>query len=336
MATTPFSDFYPSRLKDCVNFLAQAGLKEAEITFLAGDCSFRRYYRLIHQGASFVLMDAPPTKESIVSFCLISDILSLLQAAVPRIIARDEALGFLILEDFGDHTFTVCLSNGHDETTLYKLAFEKLQYIHRQCAEITLPDLPLYTDDLYVAEALLLPQWFAPYITGLPSTQTALASYEVAWREVLLQIPPTPPTLVLRDFHVDNMMYLNERNDLKRCGLLDFQDAVMGHPAYDIVSLFEDARRDVNPHVVHTLLESAGYLRDDDFMKAYTILGAQRACKIAGIFVRLMQRDHKDATMKHLPRVWGMVKEKLENPLLVPIKNWFDTHCPDWPTWTVS
>ncbi|HYN38426.1 MAG TPA: phosphotransferase, partial [Rhodospirillales bacterium] len=182
-------------------------------------------------------------------------------------------------------------------------------------------------------EALLLPDWFLPAVTGRPLADEVRDAYIDAWNAALAEILAQPPTLVLRDFHVDNLMRLAGRRGLEACGLLDFQDAVAGPAAYDLMSLLEDARRDVPPTVRQEMLAryhaglSAGGA--GTFADSFTVLAAQRHAKVIGIFTRLDRRDGKPVYLIHIPRVWRLLEAALRQPVLAPVARWFDRHVPD-------
>src|SRR6516162_7382167 len=201
---------------------------------LAGDASFRRYYRLAGNGGSAVLMDAPPPQEDIGPFVAVAGLLRELGLSAPEVLAQDRDEGFLLLEDFGDDTYTRLLARGADEPALYGLAVDTLVALQRAVELRGEVELPLYDMERLLGEAALLVDWYRPLVGGLREEYLAL------WRAVLPNAIVAPPTLVLRDYHVDNLMLLPDRPGVRGCGLLDFQDAVTGPPSYDLVSLLED------------------------------------------------------------------------------------------------
>jgi len=151
-----------------------------------------------------------------------------------------------------------------------------------------------------------------------------------------LHLDNCPRIWTLRDYHSPNLIWLPERFGVARVGLLDYQDAVMGAPAYDLMSLLQDARRDVPENVETELyayywqqLEHNDIAYDrEDFDIAYAILGAQRCTKILGIFARLADRDNKPAYLAHIPRVRAYLERNLQHPYLKDLKHWFDCHLP--------
>ena len=299
---------------------------------LAGDASFRRYYRLGANGRRAVLMDAPPPQEDVVPYIAVAQLLRRLGFSAPEVFAEDRAAGFLLIEDFGDDTYTRILERGADESALYSLAVDTLVELQRAVAARGNPDLPPYDAERFLAEAALLVDWYAPAALGEPLTDARRAEYLDLWRTLLPRAALPHDTLVLRDYHVDNLMLLPDRSGVQGCGLLDFQDAVCGPPSYDLVSLLDDARRDVPVDLRRRMTERyiAAFpsLDRGEFLQSAAILAAQRNCKILGIFTRLWRRDGKPRYLVHLPRIWRLLERELAHPALTPIARWLDRHLP--------
>jgi hypothetical protein len=315
-------------------FLAAAGWGGAERRHLAADASFRRYERLWRDGETRVLMDAPPPRENVGAFDRIARSLIGLGLSAPRALAVDEAAGLMLIEDFGDRTFTRALAEDVDEASLYRLAIDSLIALHQRWRPVpaAAPAPARYDDARLLNEAMLLPDWFLPALRGAPTSEPVRTAYTEAWRAVLDRARAGPDCLVLRDYHVDNLMLLEGREGIAACGLLDFQDAVIGPVAYDVVSLLEDARRDIGAGVAAEMLarylDAFPELDRERFMESYAVLGVQRAAKIVGIFTRLSRRDGKDLYLNHIPRVWRFLTAGLERPVLAPVKAWFDREVP--------
>jgi aminoglycoside/choline kinase family phosphotransferase len=312
-------------------FLAAADWRHGERRKLAGDASFRRYERLVLDGRRAILMDAPPPQENVRPFLAVAALLQRLGLSAPTILARDDANGLLLLEDLGDGTYTRLLAEGADEAALYALAVDVLIHLQRRFDPLA-ATLPAYDGERLLGEAALLVDWFLPAVTGTPLPADWRASYLDAWRQVLPHATTAAPTLVLRDYHVDNLLHLPERSGIAACGVLDFQDAVIGPASYDLVSLLEDARRDVPQELAAAMVERylAGFPGIDraQFMASYAVLGAQRSCKIVGIFTRLWKRDGKPQYLGHLPRVWRLIEQDLQHPALAPVAIWLGRHVP--------
>ena len=315
------------------HFLAGAGWPGAEVRPLAADASFRRYLRERRNGAGAVLMDAPPEHEDVRPFVRIARHLRGLGLSAPAILCADEDAGLLLLEDLGDDTFTRLLAAGADERTLYRLAVDVLIHLHRLAPPAAVPaGLPSYDLQRLLDEALLLVDWFLPAAAGRPVETGVRADFVAAWEAALAESLAQPVTLVLRDFHVDNLMQLAGRSGLAACGLLDFQDVVAGPAAYDLMSLLEDARRDIAAALRHEMLACyiAGVAPDDTaaFGRSFAVLAAQRHAKVIGIFTRLDRRDGKPGYLVHIPRVWRLLQSALQNPALAEVRRWFDRHVP--------
>ena len=327
-------DLLPGRLRReaMADFLAGCGWGAVAPEPLAGDASFRTYYRLRDDGRRAVVMDAPPPQENVAPFIAVSGLLRDLGFSAPEVLAADREQGFLLLEDFGDDTYTRLIARGADEEGLYALAVDTLAAVQRAAARHGALALPPYDEARLLAEAALLVDWYMPAAQGLPPSPAVRGEYLALWREILPQAALPSPTLVLRDYHVDNLMLLPDRPGVKGCGLLDFQDAVCGPASYDLVSLLEDARRDVpaglRRDMTERYLAAFPVLDRALFARSAAILAAQRNCKILGIFTRLWRRDGKPHYLVHLPRVWRLLIEDLAHPALAPIASWLDRHLP--------
>ncbi|MBF0268222.1 MAG: phosphotransferase [Alphaproteobacteria bacterium] len=320
-----------SRRQDMEAFLKRAGWAEALRRPLPGDASFRHYIRLDRNGQAAMLMDAPPPKEDVRPFLLVARHLTGLGLSAPKILAEDCDKGFLLLEDLGDATFTRQLALGESETRLYDLAVDTLIGLHANPSAARI-DVPPYDDDRLMTEACLLVDWYMPAMLGCETPKDAIDDYRSIWRPLFEQARRVPETLVLRDFHVDNLMELQGRQKSAACGLLDFQDAVLGPITYDLMSLIEDARRDLAPGLPERLkqryLAAFPALDRQAFDASMAILAAQRHCKVIGIFTRLYKRDGKPVYLGHIPRLWRLLNSSLAHPALGGLKNWLDQHMP--------
>ncbi len=313
-------------------FLADTAWRGEAPRPLAADASFRRYFRLNRAGESAVLMDAPPPQENVHAFYHVQQLLCGLGFSAPRSLKVDEGAGLMLLEDLGDRTFTRALADGEAEEPLYRLAVDLLLDLHKRFSPSASEELPPYDDKRMLDEALLLADWYLPAI-GRPVSEQARADFIAAWQSVLPAARSGPDTLVLRDFHVDNLMLVAGRKGLQACGLLDFQDAVLGPASYDLVSLLEDVRRDVSEDLAKQMLSHYLSGRSDldaeAFRASYAVLGAQRNTKIIGIFTRLCRRDRKPHYLQHIPRTWRLLEGDLSHPALRPVRNWIDREIPE-------
>ena len=330
-ATTTMT-FNDERQAQRRTFLHQHGLDPRSLSPLIQDASFRRYFRLSDTDRPFLLMDAPLELENVGQFAKIARHLTAVGLKAPEIIDFDQEYGLLLLEDFGDDTFTRLIASGTDDTSLYPLAVDVLIALHSH-PDAAAIDLPLYDRNLFIQEALLLTDWYAPVIRNNPTSAEMRHSYISIWQEILDSLPEPAHSLVLRDFHVDNLMRVPPGIGISGCGLLDFQDAVIGPMAYDLVSLLEDARRDINPNLVVSMIqryhEAMPLLEIENFRRWYHVLGAQRHCKVAGIFLRLLLRDGKSDYVRHIPRVMHLLEQKFDVPELLPLRQWLDFWLPE-------
>lgn len=305
------------------DFLSRAGWHDAEILPLAGDASFRRYFRVVAPGRRAVLMDAPAPHEDPRPFLTVAEHLIGLGFAAPRTLAADLKHGLVLLEDFGDARMREVLDAAPEaERRIYSDAVDLLARLHLHRAA----DLPPYDEREYLREAGLLTEWYAPALR----LDVDEAGYRAAWSEALAPLLHDRSVTVLRDYHAENIMLIEGRDGIDGLGLLDFQDALAGHPAYDLVSLLQDARRDVPDAIEADMLNRyLGAARPTHgFTDAYWLLGAQRNAKIVGIFTRLWKRDGKPRYLSYLPRVWGYLERDLAQPALAPVRAWFDANVP--------
>lgn len=304
-------------------FLEAAGWTGAKIRPLDGDASFRRYFRVKRFGSSAILMDAPPPNEDPTAFLRVARWLESNGLRPPHIIADDSERGLVLLEDFGLSRMRDYLEQWpDDEYEVYCAAVDTLVELH------ALPPGPFldYTMNEYQREAGLLIDWYCPVQNMVVDS----VAYRAAWEKVLSELLPRqrPGVTVLRDYHAENIMLLGS---LQSQGLLDFQDALVGHPAYDLVSLLQDARRDVSQDLEAAMFDRYREATDvdaDEFLADYARLGAQRNAKIIGIFVRLWRRDGKPRYLDMIPRVWGLLERDLTHPALAPVADWFSNNIP--------
>ncbi|MBH1944188.1 phosphotransferase [Erythrobacter sp. YJ-T3-07] len=306
------------------DFLGAAGWAGAQIAPLTGDASFRRYFRLHHEGKSAMLMHAPPPEEPR-EFLHVGRWLLDQQIRAPQIYAEDLDNGWVLIEDFGDARMRDWLDeNPAAEDEAYAAAIDTLADLHRKPAG----PFPPYDEETYLREAQLFTQWYCPAL-GL---EVDSDGFDAAWREVLAPLAANqqPGVTVLRDYHAENIMLLAPDSGAGSQGVIDFQDALVGHPAYDLVSLLQDARRDVTPELEARMLARYRECTDcgDEFDADYARLGAQRNTKIVGIFARLNERDGKPRYLALIPRVWEALERDLAHPALAPVAQWFETNIP--------
>lgn len=310
------------------DFLASCGWADARIETLAGDASFRRYFRVLcDDGRQAVLMDAPPPHEDPRPFISVAEWLVSVGLSAPEILARDLTRGLLLLGDFGDDRLREALDLAPDrERELYELATDVLVHLHRHPP---MAGLPVHGLDQWLDELMLFTDWYCPAV----GIDVDAEGYRQAWAEVLGPVADDGlgPVTVLRDYHAENIMLVEGRDGVAHLGLLDFQDALSGHPAYDLASVLEDARRDVAPELERAMLDRyiAATGRGEAFERAYWALAGQRNTRILGVFTRLWKRDGKPGYRRFQPRMWGLVERDLGHMVLAPVRAWFDANIPD-------
>jgi tRNA threonylcarbamoyl adenosine modification protein YjeE len=338
--------------------LKRSGWNGAKREFLKGDASIRAYERLTKfTGATAILMISPPRRDGpilrygrpyaaiarlsldIRAFVAMADGLRGLGYSTPALIAFSIEEGLALIEDFGS---SVIAEGGVPDSARYAEAVALLVDLHGRELPASLPvgdesyTLPVYDIEAMLVEVELALDWYAPAVARATPPTGARMQFLAIWRELLSPILSQPTTWTLRDFHSPNLHWLPERQGLKRIGLIDFQDAVLGPPAYDVASLLQDARVDVPEDLEMRL--AALYMRRRTaadpafdargFAAAYAATGAQRATKILGIFARLDKRDGKPEYLRHLPRIERYLARNLAHPLLQPLALWYQNHLP--------
>jgi len=355
---------HPDRAEARADFLAAAGWKEALATPLAGDASTRSYERLSLNGKTALLMYAPAAAEgagcppqaspderrrlgynalarlagpNLNAFLAIDETLRDAGLSAPEIYAADPGAGFALIEDLGDDLYARAIPAGAPEKTLYEAAIDALLAL--RAAAPKAPSSGNYCMLTYdrvamKAEVGLLAEWYAPFSTGAAINPDLQAEYLAAWDQTLDGLG-APDTIILRDYHAENLLWLPDREGGARAGMIDFQDGLVGHAAYDLTSLLEDARRDVPRDLAEAMIahyckaagQFAGFdeaaLRDE-----YAILAAQRNAKILGIFARLIQRDGKPRYRDFLPRVEAHFRRGLLHPKLARLGDFFRNFLP--------
>ena len=321
-------------------FLRAAGWHEAVRQPITGDMSYRRYERLLRGSDNALLMDAPPEYgEDCIPFEVLCRYLKEHGFSTPEILAADLDQGFMIIEDLGNGIYARLMEQGSREEDLYELAIDTLIKLQKIPAPSELMSscgnkfiVPSYTQSVLVEEVQLFAKWFLPAVTGRPVDPCFLQQFVELWRDLAPLAVAENPVLVHRDYHAENIMLLPERQGVARLGILDFQDGVTGHPAYDLVSLLEDARRDVDNSLAEKLKKRFLEATDYDvqpFNTSYAVIGAQRNLRIVGVFARYWLRRGIDRNLKLIPRVFGYIEQDLQHPALAGLKEFLDLHVPE-------
>jgi aminoglycoside/choline kinase family phosphotransferase len=351
-------------LKDA--FLHRAGLGEARRERLAGDASTRSYERLsLADGSRRIFMDQPPVESAacppgadaetrralgynalarlaagrVDAFVAVADWLGRAGLSAPRIDAFDAGLGLAVMEDLGDDLFGARIAGGADEGPLYEAAVQAL--VHMQASPV--PDRlgaavgidwPLLAYDALALQtaADLLPDWLPALRPGVRIDAAARADWEALWAPILARGEAGASVFCHRDYHVENLIWLPDREGPARVGMVDFQDAVLAHPAWDVSMLLHDARRDVSPglsdRMLQLYLDRSGKAGDLPFVTDFHALGALNICRIIGVFARLVRRDGRPRYEAFLPRMWGYLDLCLADPGLADLRGWLDACVP--------
>jgi aminoglycoside/choline kinase family phosphotransferase len=347
-------------------FLVRAGWGDAALAPLPGDASTRRYYRAARNDRTAMLMDQPQKAEAPACppeatpdqrralgynavarlagadcgrFIAAANFLRARGLAAPEIYAGDATQGFVLLEDLGDDLYADVLGNGVDEELLYGTAIEAIARMHAEPAPNCLsPDMSFhgYDQTVCVAETDLMTEWFMPLALGRAASPDEVEEHRALWRDALETVSAYQPVFVHRDYHAQNLFWLPARSDVGRVGMIDFQDALAGNRSYDLISLLEDARRDVAPEIALAMkqryraaMDAQGCAFDAETWEAeLAVTAAQRNAKIAGIFARLANRDGKPQYLAHLPRVWRHLAADLAHPVLSELRAWYDRTIP--------
>lgn len=357
---TGYGSFAPrvERIAAMRQFIAESGMSEAVRERLSGDASTRTYDRLRLGGKSYILMnsprrpDGPPVRdnkpysaiahlaESVTPYVAMAKALREQGLSAPEILHADLEQGLLLIEDLGDERLVA----GDPPAPIlerYQAAIDVLVALHGRELPDALPvtphleyKIPRYDLDAFLIEAELLIDWYLPRL-GAAVDDTARGAFRTLWGEALAPSIDEPPTWVLRDYHSPNLLWLPDRSELRRVGLLDFQDALIGPAAYDLASLLQDARVDVSEETELALLGQYVRRRAESsafdaalFIRSYVTLAAQRASKILGIFARLDARDGKPQYLRHMPRVSAYLRRSLAHPSQAALREWYRQHVP--------
>ena len=343
------------------SFLNAQSIALTSRRFFEGDASSRRYEKVLSKSETVILMDMPRKPdgpavkdgkpysaiahlaEGVSEVVAINDHLVSMGYSAPRILSYDLNLGLALIEDLGAAVYGDLMRTGQDMSVRFETAVEVLADMAGRSWPREVPvrggrtnALSVYDEEAQLIEIDLLPVWFHAHVHGREGAQSLRNSFAKLWQEILPFTKAQPPVWVLRDFHSPNLLWLPQRNGLSRVGLIDTQDAVLGHPAYDLASLLQDARVEVDAatadglyaHYI-VLRKQHGGFDETEFARAYAILGAQRATKILGIFARLNARDGKPQYLQHMPRVSRYLTRNLEHPALAKIKHWFEQEMPE-------
>ena len=317
-----------NRKNELINFINQCGHRDDELHEIKNDASFRNYYRLLNR--DLLIMDADPKKgESIANFEKINKILKTLGFSAPEIIAVDEENGFMLIEDFGNKAFTKIL-NVENEKDLLKRAVKVLSEINKKVSEnkSIIKNIEKYSIELLLQESKLFVLWYMQKHLKVEIDDASIIDFSKILKNIFEKIKPTENTLVLRDYHVDNLFYLNERNYIKSVGIIDFQDALFGSSSYDLISILEDVRRPISSaltnEMINYYIEEVAENREQIYLET-EFFSIQRNLKILGIFCRLNYRDNKNHYLSMLPRSLEFIQKHIKKEPYSELNKWMSS-----------
>ena len=312
-----------SRINQIEDFLKRNQIEIKNLIPIKNDASFRKYFRIDKK----ILMDADPTLgEDVSSFININNLLNEFQLNVPEIYSIDKENGFLLLEDLGEDIFSKILDNKNEEK-LYKQAIEILAEIHKKdLNEFNYSILPKkYSIEKLLQESQLFIDWYLKKFLKLDISKTEIKDFSDIISKIFSSLEPKLEKLVLRDYHVDNLILQSAKVGLKQVGILDFQDAVIGQSSYDLISIIEDVRRpitkDLKTRLIDYFVDITGYDLNN-LKNELAFYSVQRNLKILGIFCRLSIRDNKPNYMSYNNNAWIYIESNLNNPIMKDLQNW--------------
>ncbi len=286
---------------------------------LKHDASKRRYYRFTNSNKKFLLMDSSLEIDALRKFIKISKWLKANRLSAPEIYIKDEKNGILMIEDFGNTKYSI----------LCKKEKEKKRFYYRQAINLLIllseKKKPSFIKhyDYHILKAEL--DLYIKWALNIEKNKKALKDWNRIWNNLLNNVNYKKTAVVLRDFHVDNIFYLRDRNKLEKIGLIDFQDSLIGHPAYDLVSLLQDVRVFISikeQNSFYNYYKKHAKINQNEFKYAYLVLGTQRLFKIIGIFKKLAIKEGKINYLRYLPRTKKLIKYNLKNPIFNELKIW--------------
>lgn len=319
------------------NFLNSCNMNNFSVNKIPPDASNKVYYRIYNENLSYVLLQYDSHKNGFKNFLDINDLMSLANISVPEIIAVDKENCLALMKDFGQYNYKDVLSKNElnalipSELRLYERATDVIISLQKQTDKFS--SLPKFNEQMLIDEIMLFVEWYVKVLNDEDLSSDKQYEFINIFKELFSYLKPFSEVFVHRDFHAENLFWLNDNLGIRKVGVIDFQDACLGSPAYDLVSLFEDARRDVNDGIIDACLkkyfnELPSYNRKE-FMAAYNVLAVQRNLKIIGIFTRLACKYKKPKYLSLLPRVWKNINNNIKHPILLPIKNWLEDVVPN-------
>ena len=305
-------------------FLIENNWQDTEKECVQGDASSRQYTRLKKENKTLILMDSSKDIESLSRFIQVDEHLEKLGLSVPKIFAKSEKQGYLLIEDFGKETFEICLKDKKKKRDFYALAVKALITLHQIPQEKVVPEnFRQYDPKTMLGDLELFVDMFM-----LNRSEEVKNKFRSLWLSVLEEAQCVPQSMLLRDYHVGNLMYLKDREGIQKCGILDFQDAYFGSITYDLVSLLQDARREIpsalEKEMKEFYLSCFPYLKRESFEKSYAILAGLRHARVLGAFRKLKKECNKPwYEEKYQEHVRKLFEEALSHPLMKELKEFY-------------
>ena len=315
-----------NRFNQLLLYLEKQKISTKNLVAIRSDASFRKYYRLEN---NILVMDAAPEKgESVSKFSEIATILHSFNLSAPKIIDVNNKEGFILLEDFGDKIFSLYM-NKENKIDLYKKAIDVLIDIKIKSNKnkSSLSKLTTYNFEELYRESILFIEWFIEQKLRMQISNKKREEFYQILQQAFLNIKSKNDTLVLRDYHVDNLILKDHKEPLKQVGLIDFQDALLGSSFYDLASLLEDVRMPLNENEKEELLKYYINMTNENYemvLREINFFSLQRNLKILGIFNRLSIRDGKVRYLEYLPATFNFIKSNLKSSLFFDMKKWIE------------
>ncbi len=307
------------------NFLIKYSINFSSIAPIKNDASKRKYFIIKNDSKKKIIMDSSLEKKSLSNFILISNWLTKNHYSAPNIYKKDLKNGILVIENFGKEKFSYIIKNNKSKKIyLYKKAIDFLINLSRSTPPTF---LNTYSNKILFKELSLFYKWHLCLSNKKNSKQ--IVEWNKIWKKLFNKIENKENCIVLRDFHVDNIFYLKNRRNIKNIGVIDFQDGLLGHPAYDLVSLLQDVRTFIsikNQKILYKYYEKKMNYNKNNFETTYLILGTQRLFKIIGIFERLAKEQGKTLYLNYLPRTWRLLSHNLNYPIFKDLKFWISNN----------
>ncbi len=336
MTEFSYEELPPNRNEQAQDFIQEIGWHDAQQQTLFADAGSRGYIRLKKvDGQTAMLMDMPFRFLKLEEFLLIGGALRKAGVRAPEIYETDLEKGFALIEDFGDAVYSKIYDTNVDKTPYFEKAIDVLIQIHRNIDLTSLEGKLVNDIEWYMKEVPSFTDWYLPARTGFETPPDIVADYKMMWRSVLTKLPPLPKTLSMIDYHTPNLIDIPNEQGVDSVGVIDYQDGVLTSPAYDVMSLLEDDRRDLEPEIRHHILgryfDAMNDMYDREVFELHmAVLGAQRHAKNMGNFLRIIVQKKQDHFLQYVPVATNWFHQCIQHPELKLVRDWFAKNCPDY------